>query len=1651
MIRSLLRLNRAIRFIATITAIAGIGIGGFIIVRTAPYSVVKIIVENEMSRIFKQEITIESMSGNIISQATFKGIRFKNNPKFGHPGTVLEIGEATAHYSLVKAFAHKGDFAAATYRIYVRNVIVNTHRAKDDQWNVLMILPPPDPSLPPQPLTFTGRLYLDQMTIRFQDDRGWGEAPLKKPFIDTIANTKGIMDFRDIRNARIVLHGRLESAKSPFRLAGNLDTTTGLSVYDISIKSAPISKWGPYVFPHPGFELTSGNADVNAHVRSKYMPSPTDLPFWYDVNVTFHGSRFKLPIFEPAMEQIEGQINLSNSRVEAADVPNRVTQKTSPKNILNILRKLRILDQNYRVRVTLKGSQIDPKAPLPATTEPWRESIESLATQPPSKVVLNIRSAIVAGTPISLAGIVHLDRAEMALQIRSDHAKTETIKALFPTLSKWKIEGIGTTSMNVVGAITSPSVQGTMRFDLAKAYGFPLTQLQLHYVYKDRELRIGSDSGAVHDGMIGITATVNIGNPTRINATLTTEKMNVQKIGSGTVIGLLSTTIKVEGPTPKLALSIVGNSDGGLLWQNQRINSATIDGWVLDGTNVVISSANFGVNGSSGPLHAFGLIRNWEVAEFGFETTELNVRDLDHNESGIGRFVGNGRVRAILTPEFWEDPASTLTVTANGILFNYPLYGQHFDEIRLDVTRFPRVISVRRVDARVASQTVSIEGEFIDSVPQRLRVTATDFHVGDRSVVQKLIPANLKPFYGTISGTLLLTSLKPARVPTLSTSHINASGNIKIVSGLVRGQPFDVFMMVGDWQNQMFTIRQAVMQVKKSTIAIQGSFASDKTLDIHILNNTQIDLKDFQTIAGSWLGEVSGTGNIEGRITGHTSAPNIELNLDFSNLAFGAVQIDRIKGAFGYVNRRLVAKSLAIRPSGGEFLIDGYFNLETLLSRDPLPLDYDLTLTISPTSLTTLATLIESVRKEWLVRYKPDTISGEELVRNANVKVTVKTNPFLIDAPANVNQKVLIYAQDNDETAFGLYTRIFNRQRYASYINDLGLVDILSGSFSGSIHAKSRGSRPPDVSANIEFSDTTASLLYSKKLVFKVNTSGLENRFSLQIGKGSLGGSPFEGIMSEGTYSEDGYLTKINGTVENPVLSTSKVELVDAYVALNEELVPLTSPLKITTGNFEIRNNKIIIQNLSVNWSGPDTIRLTGTTPDTNQLRINGTIDIEQLKLADAEATILDMNLRVDPTRLTLNFPKIYHGMVDIQSLTIAGPYTIPISGTAKIRHELNAGTDEETGPMISGKMTLFDGELVMPTLGDKPLRPSFVLNISGDIRQNVSLVGSLVGDGLIANIANRFNLSLAQTTSPLGIGGTLNAPRIQNSIVIETGELNILNRSFELLSIDRQRNYTKGNHYKLHNNTVEFRNDYSGRKTRLVPYLNVTALTIIEPLITSTTNSTLSAAKPDTEMYSHVIINIDGPVYNLQGFEFQKFVAANESSERVEYRGTYRLGLGQRTVDSTDTAAIIKMLAPELVTNTSAQNQGNTNLVIQQIGSGAINTISHVALRGIEREIAKNVGLDAFQINYNLGHALFGSNQTVGLSVQKSLLSNSLMVRARTDVDVERRKYTNTLQLSELELSYYLQRNWSLNFGNHIDEFGNSKNRYTVKYSYDF
>jgi len=261
--------------------------------------------------------------------------------------------------------------------------------------------------------------------------------------------------------------------------------------------------------------------------------------------------------------------------------------------------------------------------------------------------------------------------------------------------------------------------------------------------------------------------------------------------------------------------------------------------------------------------------------------------------------------------------------------------------------------------------------------------------------------------------------------------------------------------------------------------------------------------------------------------------------------------------------------------------------------------------------------------------------------------------------------------------------------------------------------------------------------------------------------------------------------------------------------------------------------------------------------------------------------------------------------------------------------------------------------------------------------------------------------------------------------------------------------------------------------RLRNVPIFDLSALTVIENIV-GTQNITVSGKDP----YSYIIVQINGPMYSLDNYRIEEYGGAEAIPKgAVPLKNAYDFTSAQfdnTSEGSRDAEDVARLLMPEFLASDNdvdsldqrPEDQGARRL-ISNIGESQINSeLRRRFIRPLEKQIARNVGLYDLRLNYNVGSALLKGvsdatgyaglgreEESVGLDIITKLLSDQLFVRFRTNLDMGSERENDAFrnfQLSEIELTYYIWRNLSLNYAN-IREESYIRNRAALKYSYEF
>ena len=148
------------------------------------------------------------------------------------------------------------------------------------------------------------------------------------------------------------------------------------------------------------------------------------------------------------------------------------------------------------------------------------------------------------------------------------------------------------------------------------------------------------------------------------------------------------------------------------------------------------------------------------------------------------------------------------------------------------------------------------------------------------------------------------------------------------------------------------------------------------------------------------------------------------------------------------------------------------------------------------------------------------------------------------------------------------------------------------------------------------------------------------------------------------------------------------------------------------------------------------------------------------------------------------------------------------------------------------------------------------------------------------------------------------------------------------------------------------------------------------------------------------------------------------------------------------------ELLIPEVYLDESASG-------FQTIGEAQINTlVRRSILRPLEKNIAKQIGLNDLKIHYNLGKKIIsGTDSTLGFQFIKHIFSDRLVLNLSTQMDLSEDQASaqaNTMELSEIKLSYYLLKNKNLslnysNYKNQLDENETYLSKFSMRYDYEY
>jgi hypothetical protein len=1354
---------------------------------------------------------------------------------------------------------------------------------------------------------------------------------------------------------------------------------------------------------------------------------------------------------------------------------------------------------------------------VPAKWRPYASRLRAFLNAPDVRLVGEDVSAQLAGSGISGSGKLILNTGHLDLRLKTDVFPAKTLVRLFPALSAWQLSGLSQGTIHVTDVISNPIVSGRISSNRMLVRGVSMTSPVLDYSYHAGKLETRLVSGMVYGSEVTGSATtffdksgpqysghvylpwLPVGSG-GFGVSFATGNAKIEASFSGTAVGM---DVSYRVPT---ATVVAWQQHAEAASGRMRVTFSPLRYEVVTGDIVL--------NGRQAPVPMTAVLRpgvSWQVTASG------NVRLYDpFAKKRIGSLLVRGAISAdwpTLHKETWASVSGNVDLSGRDIA----LMDRVYDAVSLsaDFRQFETLIQSLTLESD--SGKASFSGALHRNVVTSGVLDLVDFYMDVDSLGLRSVPQSLRPMHGNVTGHFVFSPSAVVAVPSWQTTKIDWDATVKegrVKSQSIESLRLQGTWVSGNVALSEVTGLHQSSVVKATALLRLDGTGAVRILPGTLIQLSDFQSILYERV-GPLVGAVSVTGVVSGELRRPDATLDLSVS-GLKSYAFGlneisgkvilkdgvlSVQEGRVKeaqagvGFSGYVDlwgARSGSKyawqvSFQDTPLSVMAVIAESFRKEVGLREVAGAAVVSVEERIKQPNVQVLDSAF-AIRDPHAKRAGTRTVyqkeGGGSVQFYQEVNRRYQYTQYVPDLglrrllSGKISGEIDIEASDNDipkldadlrvdDASLGVLRAAHLKVLAASSVDGGLAVDFHAsdGDMGGTSfsYMKVGGQLTNDGVLSITRADVLSQGRESKNVVSGTlplaafwDDQRIDDPIDMafrwegdDITVLTVFNPYFSRISNKGRI-----VLSLKGTLREPLLSSTEMTLKDAVVFLNPEMTPILSGLRIDDRSVvSMKDNVLTVSPLILNWEGEDTRPLHGSVPHKNTVSMDGSMTVKSLAMKSLEKVDLDFDLRFQNTDIAVNLNKIYQGNIRLENMSFQGVYELPFSASAKAAYLLRQGTESETGPLLSGDVYLSRGVLSLPTLGEKKIKPSILFNVSAFIRNDMSIDGSLVGEGLLGSVTNKFRLELSESIQPLQVGGSFNALKIRNSVLLDSGYVLMLNRSFDVLSLEGQRSYYRDAQYRVHENSVVFQTDFSSGKARLIPHFNVTALTVVDPKIPEgTVVSSDVQVNPDDSKYSHVLVTLSGSAYDLQNFLFEKYMSSRaDVSDAVEYRSSYRLAGG---TSQADTVAIFRLLAPQVFDAVGNSTETRTNDTFwKDVGSSQINLIFNSALRPIETDLARNVGLNDIRFDYNVGQALFNnfSDTAVGINFVKSWFSNQLFVRVKTSVDLERKTQTDALEVSEVELTYFFEKYFSVNVTNFRKDIGVYRNKYSVKYSNDF
>ena len=1607
--------------------------------------------------------SFQSLRGNVYDSITLENIKiFDSSDEDAYP--ILSIKHASLSFNIFKFFFYNNKIESINH-VSVNGVNYYIIRNPNGTWKHIK-LSQNDPSQ----FKFSGNIFINNLSLHYKDYRGWKKEALLLPFQTTIDTLSGTLTFHTPEKGTLNLQGIFENSQEPFLISGYILPQQNDYLIAFKTPSMSLHKWGSYVIAMNGFTDMSGDISVDGYITSKKYSTKNRIPFWYDISFSTNNGTIKTPFVNALITSANGTITISQGIFDddffCSMKP--YVSKSDAKQLESNFKKNGFTNSKYcltnQALVASQSRHLHHKKNV-------QNHIEKQVLNPGFLLTFHDIQGTLSSIPVTLNGTLNLNDKWIEFSVDGNAANSSELDTIFPQLDFLSLQNSVDINASIFGNLTRPVIKGGISSNDLNCFNYTLNNVSATFKYYNDIFNFNLNKGFLFDSLLAGNVKLSMkDSPPSMTSTFFLSDLSLNSVISNTIItGNIDASLSLTGPYNHVTGTIDLLSQNAS-FLNQSLNSfkAPIS---ISPTEIMISSGNLSINESLSPIYADLKLTSDTLSLSVTGNDILFIDPISSFSTQSGFLSLHGELNFSLQNHVSPFPfprIGSLYATIDRPYINNQLY----DKLGALITFDKHILFLKNFSIENNDSHLNLSGILNPNLSSSFDISISDFDTGAIPYIDSFIPKQFFPLSATIKkASTQLTYHK--------TSGFSGTSYLNLHNVSLNALSLNMITSHISFSNNTISFDSLNLFKDDSIVYSTGDFNIEKPyFNLDIKSPSKLNVSLFNTLYNNDL-SMDGESLVSGNIVYSNNTYSIRASMTAPLIRINSIPLTHTSSAFTFSDKTLTMQEFRSTIDEGSFSLKG--SIKNL--NQPFA-SYRLNTVFDDIALPTLQRLSKIIKPSFLNQTYNNPDFSQELS---------------IYSPFYKQDSIIIASSYSSQHEYGfIQSMAVTPKAYQSTIDNI--PTILTGSLSGHLDILKNSNKFPILDGSLYLNTFTTDLLSIKKgtILFKSNDNvtdfscnfqnGLLNQtsFKSSIIKGSLSDT-YKLLIDDTTFKTDSYTIHklLSGSIQLPYSGYTAPHPFDIYLNFsnhNMNILPLISnsisnihytgelllnvsgtlesPLinllvnsthdllieypnasySLTSPPFSLSDNILNFSNLMIQKivSDPHSSNISQSTS------FNGSITLDSLNFTDFESLVSSVDILMTDQELLLN-NTIVKGPISMKNTSLTGTIIAPLK-TADILQLYDQNNIPL--PKLQTTISISDSEVFLPN-NQKPLPIPLFLDLTVNISDDVIFSGPIFGNDFFGIFAD---LDFDQTKSPIFIRGPFNNVDISNQLPISSGLLTILNKNFTILEPSQQQIYANTGSILL-NGVMMTSTMSSNGASVLTPLLSLKALYVKENDITAPDNESLP--------YSHIIMSIDDTVSSIGTIYFDVFESnTNIPSNISELTFIKRYTISNDNFsDSTsmadsDVIELLQLLIPEVYLDESASG-------LQTIGEAQINTlVRRSILRPLEKNIAKQIGLNDLKIHYNLGKKIIsGTDSTLGFQFIKHIFSDRLVLNLSTQMDLSEDQASaqaNTMELSEIKLSYYLLKNKNLslnysNYKNQLDENETYLSKFSMRYDYEY